>query len=360
VCLKSKRGPERSRERDVHHKNVTYALSSLFGAAKHFIPKNSEGESEPTKYSDIQSEYVGNLANVKLLEARVMSYDMIAPFMIPKLINSEADAVKDRWGDRETTGLNLFQYWSKFSLTTVALFQQDSYKHCANDEDTVSCEWTRELFINSSSSALIKRIKEKYETLTGLQQGGITYIKIALNEMFTMSDIVITSLQDFFKTFAQTGVAKFPNKNVALLVQQINAVAERLAEAGALPRDTPLNLLTGFTKCSVPEFVGPFTLLLITERVKQLENSAEQHDNALCLKRVKALTLLESNSFHSLNVSGHWNIPTNRHHGMSQHGNVSCDNCRGNHYVPDCPLPCDEVKITKAKEERAARKQASA
>ena len=117
-----------------------------------------------------------------------------------------------------------------------------------------------------------------------------------------MSDIVVTSLQDFFKTFARNGVAKFPNENVALLVQQINAVADRLAEAGALPRDTPLNLLTGFTKCSMPEFVGPFTLLLNTERVKQLENSAEQHDNALCLERVKSLTLLAINSFHSLNV----------------------------------------------------------
>ena len=140
----------------------------------------------------------------------------------------------------------------------MALFQQDSYKNCADDKDIVSCEWTRELFINSTSSALVKRIEEKYEALTGPQQGGITYIKIALDEMFNMLDIVITSLQDFFNTFARNGVAKFPNENVALLVQQINAVADRLAEAGALPQDTPLNLLTGFTKCSVPEFVGPF------------------------------------------------------------------------------------------------------
>ena len=72
MCLKSKRGPEGSRERDVHHKNAIHALSTLFGAAKHFIPKNSEGESESTKYSDIQSEYIGNLTKVKLLEARVM------------------------------------------------------------------------------------------------------------------------------------------------------------------------------------------------------------------------------------------------------------------------------------------------
>jgi len=174
--------------------------------------------------------------------------------------------------------------------------------------------------------------------------------------MFNMSDIVITSLQDFFKSFARNGVAKFPNENVALLVQQINAVADRLAEAGALPRDTPLNLMTGFTKYSVPEFVGPFTLLLNTERVQQLENSAERHNNAQCLQRVRSLPLLAKKSFHSLNVSDHWNIPSNRRHGMAQRGNVSCNNCGGNHYAPDCPLPRDEAKRTKANEERAARR----
>ena len=99
VGLKSKRGFEGSRERDVHHKNAIYALSSVFGAAKHFIHKNSEGESESTKYSDIQSKYVRNLTKVKLLETRVTSYDMLTPFLIPKLIDPEADAIKDRWGE---------------------------------------------------------------------------------------------------------------------------------------------------------------------------------------------------------------------------------------------------------------------
>ena len=58
--------------------------------------------------------------------------------------------------------------------------------------------------------------------------------------MFNMSDVVITSLQTFFKDFEKNGVAKFPHENVALLVQQIMAVAERLAEVSNLPRDTPL------------------------------------------------------------------------------------------------------------------------
>ena len=37
------------------------------------------------------------------------------------------------------------------------------------------------------------------------------------------------------------------------LTQQINAVCERLAEAKALPRETPVRVLTGITRCSVTE-----------------------------------------------------------------------------------------------------------
>ena len=74
--------------------------------------------------------------------------------------------------------------------------------------------------------------------------------------MFNMSDVAITLLQEFFKKFSQNGVAKYPNENVALFVHHINAEVKRLAEVSTLPRDTPLLILTEFTKCSVPEFVG--------------------------------------------------------------------------------------------------------
>ena len=85
-----------------------------------------------------------------------------------------------------------------------------------------------------------------------------------------MSDVVITSLQELFNNFAQDGVSKYPSENVALLVQNINAVVERSEEVPELLRDTPLPILTGFIKCSVTEFVGPFELMLNTERVNQL------------------------------------------------------------------------------------------
>ena len=60
VCHKNKRGLAGSKERDIHHTKATGALPSKFGAPRHFVPKNKEGESEAFKYNDIQQEYVGN------------------------------------------------------------------------------------------------------------------------------------------------------------------------------------------------------------------------------------------------------------------------------------------------------------
>ena len=46
-----------------------------------------------------------------------------------------------------------------------------------------------------SDPALIKRVEEKYEALDGLEQGVITYLNISLDDIFNMSDVIITSHQ---------------------------------------------------------------------------------------------------------------------------------------------------------------------
>ena len=76
------------------------------------------------------------------------------------------------------------------------------------------------------------------------------------------------------------------------------------------------------------EFFGPFELMLNYERVVKLENEVDMNDDRKFLERVKKITLLASNSFHSLNVSNHWNIPYNHRHGMAK-VKVPCDNCDG-------------------------------
>ena len=121
--------------------------------------------------------------------------------------------------------------------------------------------------MNYSYPALIKMAEKKYEELDRLDQGVIKYLKIALDDMFNMSDAVITSLHELFKNFSRNGISKYPSENVALLFQKINSVEERLAEVPELPRDTELLILSGSTKYSVNEFVDTFELILNTESV---------------------------------------------------------------------------------------------
>ena len=149
VCVKSKHDPEGSRERDIHYANATKVLSQNFVAAKHFFAKNLEGSFESTKYTGIKSEYVGNLDKTKLLEARIMAYDMRDPFITPTLVDEYSVAVEDNWGNHAMTGVYLFTHWLKVFLRVVSQFQKYPYDNWNDDEDIVNCECTKEHFVNS-------------------------------------------------------------------------------------------------------------------------------------------------------------------------------------------------------------------
>jgi hypothetical protein len=69
-------------------------------------------------------------------------------------------------------------------------------------------EWVREFLTNSCDINLVKRIDEKFDRLYEYKQGDITYLKIALDEMSTMSGMVVLLLQKYLTQFAQDGIAK--------------------------------------------------------------------------------------------------------------------------------------------------------
>ena len=124
-----------------------------------------------------------------------MAYNMRNPFIIPTVVDEYAGAVEDSWWKHATTGFYLLLHWSNVLLCVVVQFQRDYYENCNDDEDIVSCEWTKEIFVNSSDTGIIKRVEGKYEALCELDQGGVIYLNIYLDEIFNMSDVVITSLQ---------------------------------------------------------------------------------------------------------------------------------------------------------------------
>ncbi len=75
-------------------------------------------------------------------------------------------------------------------------------------------ERVKEFLTSLCDTNLVKGIEKKYNQLFEYEQGGITYLKIMLDEVFTVSNMVITMLQKFLKQNAHEGVARVPNKDV--------------------------------------------------------------------------------------------------------------------------------------------------
>ena len=175
--------------------------------------------------------------------------------------------------------------------------------------------------MNSCDALLVEWIDEKFEDLAHHEQGGVTYIKIAFDVLFTISNTVVTTLQGFFENFAREGIAKVPNEDVRLATEQILAVAERLAEVSALPVECTVQILEGFTKCSVNIFRQTFSHLLVSERLKQLRTLScmSLHDSSRLIG-IKKLCKEANDMFNSLNVSKEWNIP-------QKHRTDACFNC---------------------------------
>ena len=263
ICPKHARGAHGSRDYARHQEAATKAIPYPFASAKHFHAKNADGEAS-NKYANLQSEYAGNLAKIKTLKRRMDAWDMISPFVIPDFIDPYALSVEDRWGDRKLTGVNLLKNWGKVTLKQCRNWQRDSFDYACT-EDLTSMEWAKSLMMNSCDVLLIDRIDKKFDELDLYEQGGVTYIKIALDEMFTISNTVVTTLQGFFEAFAKEGIAKVPNEDVRASTEQIVAVAERLAEVSALPTESTRHILEGFTRCSVIIFRQTFAHLLVAE-----------------------------------------------------------------------------------------------
>jgi hypothetical protein len=224
ICPKNAHGVQGLCDYSQHHEATTAALPKLFGTAKHYRTKNADGELS-YKYMDIQSEYVGNLDKLKLFRKFMEAFDMLDPFLVPIWMNPMAIIVVDRWGDRKSEVVDLTKHWSKIiSLEHACAWQRDTFDWCTDKNNLTSTEWVKELLTNSCDVDLVKPIDKKFDCLAEYEQGGIKYLKMALDEMFTMSNVVIMSLQCYLKQFAQEGIAKVLNKDVRVCFKQLVAM----------------------------------------------------------------------------------------------------------------------------------------
>ena len=75
--------------------------------------------------------------------------------------------------------------------------------------------------MNSYDVLLIDRINKKFDELDTYEQGGVTHLKIALDEMFTFNSTIITFLLGFFEASCQKWHCQVPNEDVHAAVEQI-------------------------------------------------------------------------------------------------------------------------------------------
>ncbi len=106
--------------------------------------------------------------------------------------------------------------------------------------------------------------------------------------------------------------------------------------------------MEGFTLFSVVEFRDIHRLLNTADKVCQMWAVTVKQNSKETLASVVKLCSKASDVFHSLNLTNKWNIPQG--HREDAFGFV-CFNCDSPDHTSDkCLLPCDEAKITKAKE----------
>ena len=127
----------------------------MFGAAKHFVPKSREGETN-NPYHNIQEMYVGNLQKLRSVRDCAKKYHMMDPLRIPVMIDSLTTEPADRWGD-ETTKRDFLTHWSQVDVADIIAFHQDTNQY-ASDADTTSSNWLKDLLMNSSEPELLERV----------------------------------------------------------------------------------------------------------------------------------------------------------------------------------------------------------
>ena len=66
-----------------------------------------------------------------------------------------------------------------------------------------SSDWVKDLLTNSSKAELKQQVDMKSDKLDLLEQGGITYLKFFLDEMFFMKNDIVTDLHKLLKTFTE-------------------------------------------------------------------------------------------------------------------------------------------------------------
>ena len=139
-------------------------------------------------------------------------------------------------------------------------------------------------------------------------KGGVTYLYLQLKVMFHfhMTRDTITALKTFSRRLEEKGLLWYPNKNMAHLQKEVQAVCVCLDEVGALPEETVIDIMSGLTHCSMPEFTQLFDCLLQNARAMTLNIDDKSEGDTLT--QIKMILSKAVGAYHSLCTAGKWGM----------------------------------------------------
>ena len=189
---------------------ATLGLTVKFLGSIHLQSKNAAGENMQ-KAKNIQDQFVSNLDGMAKIVERIKQYDMLLPLQIPKEYHDVVN-VEARWdmGNIRREIVDLSTHWGKLSAEHVFRWQRDFNGYCF-DVDHISNVMLKELMANSLDPELKKQVDEKYKLLDGYKKGGISYFKIAVDQIFKMSSMAEDSLQVFHQGVWQARTGQNPS-----------------------------------------------------------------------------------------------------------------------------------------------------
>ena len=123
--------------------------------------------------------------------------------MIPIISNSGASNPQDRWGG-PTARLCRLNNWSRFSLEQIAQFQKDTSGY--STIYVVRSDWLHGFTYNDCTEELHFQVKNtSYMFAEAGIHGGIMMVKVVIDQIFFMSNDVVTQLNNVLDNFPHNG-----------------------------------------------------------------------------------------------------------------------------------------------------------
>ncbi len=117
-------------------------------------------------------------------------------------------------------------------------------------------------------------------------------------------------MRKFLQMFVIKGLRMYKGENMVLASKELMAICRRFYEAREFPVETPLDILTGLSFCSVPDFQSMFEHRLQTEKCAALAHSSRPSQEE-AFNKVVDIVATAVMYYDSLNVSTSWVLPCN-------------------------------------------------